>query len=129
VLAATYTEEQIRRAWVLRLNDDTDINELIYALRKLRKDNHMHKWADDDTITVKEIREAFKRQTSAAGFNVPMFLRDISEHREPEYPLGTVVRDAKGKFWMRAEGNFWVSFGSITATMHRDLARPLTVVS
>jgi hypothetical protein len=127
----TYTEAQIREAWNARLRDDSDINELIYALKKLPKGNFVpiHEWADDDTITVKEIREAFKRLTSAAHFNVPAFLRDISEHREPRYPMGTVVKDAKGKFWQLGESRFWFSFGQTAVVMHHVPARPLTVVS
>lgn len=128
-MLVTYTESQIREAWDKRLRDDSDINELIYALKKLPRGNFVHEWADDDTITVKEIREAFKRLTSAAHFNVPAFLRDISEHREPEYPLGTVVKDAKGQFWQRAEGMYWASFGQVTVRTNNIPARPLTIVS
>ena len=55
----TYTEAQIREAWNARLRDDSDINELIYALKKLPRGNFVpnHEWADDDTITVKEIMD------------------------------------------------------------------------
>lgn len=75
--------------------------------------DHVHDFADTDTVTVREIRDAFRRilpdgrcQMCGAKFhgNDPpseYFLRDISEHREPEYPRHSVWKDDNGVIWQR----------------------------
>lgn len=89
----TYTEEQIRRAWEKKGQSagSSPVNALI---EQLRKDGHVHDFADGDTVTAKEIRDAFTRVlpygrclrcgSKFHGNDIPSeyFLRDISEHRE-----------------------------------------------
>jgi hypothetical protein len=61
--------------------------------------DHVHDFADDDTVTVREIREVLERFT---GRNVIRdILRDISERREPEYPAYSVWKDDNGVIWQR----------------------------
>jgi hypothetical protein len=92
-------------------------------VRELKK-GHVHDWAPADTITVKELREAYMNVEDA--FDEGTLLRYISEHREPEYKPGTVWKDSVGVIWLRGQNKSWTRCGSVCT--HNDGAprRPLT---
>ena len=71
--------------------------------------------ADDDTITIGELRAWLDRELNPArpvktmlitGMTIDKIVRDIRDHREPEYPEGTVVTDGRGIQWKR-RGEGW----------------------
>jgi hypothetical protein len=88
----TYTEEQIRRAFERHQGCFTIIPVSFASL--MAELDHVHDFADGDTVTAKEIRDAFTRVlpdgrcrrcgSKFHGNDVPSeyFLRDISKHRE-----------------------------------------------
>ena len=136
-MSHSYTEEEIRKAWkVLELSGfgSTYINTLIQALKA--EDAHLHDFADADTITVKEIRETFQRllpedscRMCGAKFHggdkpSEYFLKDVSEHREPEYPVKTYWKDAKGKIWYTS-GETWQKMQGAEGESHDIPLRPL----
>lgn len=103
----TYTEEEIRQAWgraALHWNqgDRAVIEHRLIA--ELGKKDHRHDLADSDTVTAKEVRNAWDRLDAMQGpgsITSGQLLRDISEHREPDYPAYSVWKDANGKIWQR----------------------------
>ena len=127
-MSHSYTEEEIRKAWkVLELSGfgSTYINTLIQALKA--EDAHLHDFADADTITVKEIREAWTRMGNPATWTsqrADVFLKDISEHREPVYPQGSIWRDRVGLIYCR-DGRNWLRFGTQVTFADNVPLRPL----
>jgi hypothetical protein len=131
-----YTEDQIRKAWITAFGgphmhaDPTFPTWSSDALvRQLKEDDHVHDFADTDTITVKELREAWMRANApetVALANYAIFLTDISKHREPEYPAGTVWKDRKGVIYRRTVDGRWQQFG--TSSIQADIvpSRPLS---
>lgn len=127
-----YTEDQIRT--VLREMGLVPASYAEAFLAKLRKTDvqnpgktDMHAiWADSDTVTVKELRDAEKRQSSQL-YSVEHLLRYIAEHREPEYPPGTIWQDS-GKPpvpWYRTGNGMWLRFGREGEFSHNYPVRPL----
>jgi hypothetical protein len=121
----TYTEEQIREVldgyktvtpyWIERVMTD---------LRLKSGDSHAHDWADDDTITVREITEAWNRGNSTPARNsLPNFLQDISERRE-NFPPNAVVEDPEGNIW-RLQHTRWQVFNSLMTVSYETPRRPL----
>jgi hypothetical protein len=124
-----YTEEEIcevykRKGWTSHF-----AGQVIADLRKGRE--HVHDFADTDTVTVRELREAWKR----CGIDTPFradgmtemenFLRDIREHREPEYPAASVWKDHAGRIWFRTSDKRWMRFGKAEIFPHDRPVRPL----
>jgi hypothetical protein len=88
-----YTEKQIREAWRHAWAGKgwtfpvSAVDDLVSQLR------HVHDFADTDTVTAREVREAFRRilpndccQRCGSGFHgkdrpAEFFLKDISRHR------------------------------------------------
>ena len=136
----TYTEDEIRKAWkILGMTGfgASYIEVLLQALEMNRKDNHIHDFTNDDTITVKELRETWERQFPGMyPLQIPaadkqstlnMFLRDISEHRE-NFPEKAVVQDPEGNIWRLHNGK-WQIFG-ITMTVNYHVPhRPLKLLA
>ena len=126
----TYTEDEIRKAWkILEMSGfgASYIEVLLQALEMNRKDNHIHDFTDDDTITVKEIREAWTRMGNPATWTsqrTDVFLKDISEHREPVYPQGSIWRDRVGLIYCR-DGRNWLRFGTQVPFADNVPHRPL----
>ena len=132
----TYSEEEIRRAAGGLMFAGNYADALI---RKL-EDDHSHDFADTDTITVKEVREAFKRMlpngctqcgASFHGKDIPSeaFLRNISEAREPSYPPYSVWQDKNGVFWYRTWSKEWLQFGNAGKFADSAPVRPLRKVT
>jgi hypothetical protein len=102
-----YSEEQIREAWeALPGFGRSHLETFLLALRGPAP-GHEHDFTDTDMITVREFRAALKRMTDAGGWDAERFLRDISEHREPDYPVRTVWKDADGVLWYRVSSAGW----------------------
>ena len=109
-----YPENKIREACRKVVMLTPAIEEQL--MTALKKEDDL---ADTDTITVKELREAWHRDRNPAAWTsqrLDTFLRDISKHREPEYPYASVWRDNDGIVWMRAMDdrdrvNMWLRMG------------------
>jgi len=86
-------------------------------------------WADSDTVTVKELLEAEGRLKPqgfpSTVFSLNRILQEVSASREPEYPAGTVWKDASEIVWMRAEGEMWLRMGWSGSYSHTYPKRPL----
>jgi hypothetical protein len=131
----SYTAEEIRRAYIVLGRLDSVGEKLIGKLHELKTD-HSHDWADDDMISAKEIRAAWGRTfagrdggvfAGSASSACEKFLQDISEHREPEYPVNTVWQAANNVIWLRVSdfGGRWAKFGSVGIYPHNAPERPL----
>lgn len=132
-LGDQWTAEQL----IIRLGYSSEwIREVLEEARRLRLPPIAN---DDDVLTVGELRAWLERQMGGPLRNdVTMKLRresidklaaDIHALREPEYPEGTVVKDATGQEWKRTKSGNWrqrVWSGSI----HEDSlpVRPLEVI-
>ena len=130
----SYTEEQIRGAYDtanvpfmqssgIRLSAD----ELLWQLGRARGTDVHPVWADSDTVTVKELREAGSRVPVSNPDPLAAILKDIAEHREPEYPPGTTWLDS-GKPaipWYRTGSGMWMKFGQEGTFSHNTPVRPL----
>lgn len=91
------------------------------------EDSRVHAlWADSDTVTVKELRDAEKKQRSALC-GVEDLLKIIDESREPEYPVNSVWKAKDGMIWLRVadDGGRWSCFGSAGTFSHNAPERPL----
>jgi hypothetical protein len=126
----SYTEGDIREAFSRKSWTQASAEELLAAL----KGDHVHDLADDDTITVRELRDLWRRGGLAYPLSIDALLKDVSGHREPSFLPGQVVRDADGVFWRYSmnpawpEGK-WTGFGSISLHGFRTPKRPLKVMS
>lgn len=120
-----YTEDQIREAWVKAFGGvhmPTFPSWSADALvARLKKDNHMHDWADTDTITVAELRTAYN--TVEGGFGD--LLRWISEHRDPTLRVDSVWRDDRGIIWQRTTARKWLRVGFAGTWDDQTPKRPL----
>jgi hypothetical protein len=89
----------------------------------------MRKLTDTDIVTVKELREAEQRMRPlgfpSQVFPVQAILDDVMEHREPEYPAGTVWQDANGIPWQRLPDGMWLKMGSDGKYSYSAPRRPL----
>lgn len=99
-------ENEIRAAWREAGLKTMDINRLLY---QLDKQPSVTEFADTDTITVKELREAYAGVDG--GFNDDSLLAYIREHRE-NCPAGTVWMDRNNVIWQRTRDERWAQFGS-----------------
>jgi hypothetical protein len=96
-------------------------------IKELKKD-HVHDWADDDVVTVQEIRETWRRwfRTPGHEHDVGCFLQDISERREPEYPPLTVWIDGNNNVWQAARTpRRWLKPGSSVEYPYDSPRKPL----
>ena len=121
-----YSEAEIRAAWERAFHGKITPGALF---KELEGETQMK---DTDTVTVKEIRAAWQRidRLEAVGsVTANELLTDILINREPEYPIGTVVRDRDRIHWYRTSGNQWYQFGSSMKFTDEAPKRPLTVVS
>ena len=125
----SYTEEDIRR--VLK-NSNYRYITAEEVIRRLRQDGgedaHMHDFADTDTITVKELRDAWKRQygpDSADKMLMTVILDDISKRREPDYKPDTVWKDVNGTVFCRTSDKRWMQFGTVSVWADIVPKRPL----
>lgn len=79
--------------------------------------------ADSDTFTYAELADVL------SATNVPRVSYDIVQaivaRREPDYPEGTVVRDANGVYWKRADSKRWKSFDPFHVHENHVPVRPL----
>lgn len=119
----SYTEGEIRRAWNLATSrielENLHMSTADVLISELKKKDHVHDFADTDTITVKELREAWLRANAperVAITNFARLLTDISSHREPEYPYASTWKDGNGVVWQRAmdddgKVNMWLRMG------------------
>jgi hypothetical protein len=121
-----YTESQIRKAWAAAFGGPhipTFPSWSAEALvRKLKENDHVHDFTDTDTVTVKELLE---NAPKAGIVNIRGLLQLISEHREPEYEPGVVVKDAKARIWLRCPGRTWLLPGSAVTYPDSSPKRPL----
>lgn len=88
---------------------------------------------DDDTLTVGELRAYRKRADirRTAGIvstSADEIMADITAHREPPYPEGTVVRDADRVLWQKTRSAGWLAFGVIEPYPDDAPVRPLEVI-
>lgn len=92
----------------------------------------------DDTVSYQELEEwnaRFRNENRNAvemtlGRNfADILFSDVMAHREPGYPDGTVVKDAKDDWWFRTAFGKWEAFGVSGSVAHDVPARPLKVVS
>lgn len=129
----SYTAEEIREAYKALLRVASAGEELIGKLEKLQEEGekHIHDWADDDTVTVREIREAWNRRRidvpigKCPGVQASELLKDISEHREPEYPPSTIWKDYDGAMWVRIQGKRWGRLAQLQISPDSAPKRPL----
>ena len=119
---SSYTTEEIRRAF-LDARGNYGVRDVDTLLRELREAKANHEFADTDTITVKEFREACANIKDA--FTDDSMLTWIYEHREPKYQVGTVVRDAIGHCYLRAARGSWLRFGTTETFPDDKPRRPL----
>jgi len=132
-----YTEDEVRKAIkALEFYSHGHLEKVIENLREM-KSGHLHDFADNDTITVKEIREACKRilpndccQKCGASFHAgdkpsDYLLQDISSHREPKYPVNSTWKDADDQIWHRISGNYWKRMGESGGFPDSTPRRPL----
>lgn len=129
-----YTEDEICRAWKSPLRGEMAEGDplrppssalLLSRLRQQRKDSHVHaSWGDYDIVTVKELRDAEKRQSSQL-YSVMDLLHCIAGNREPEYPYATVWKDDNGVCWFRSSDKQWMRFGLSERYSHDKPKRPL----
>jgi hypothetical protein len=123
----TYTEEEIRRAWG-RTASNWNQNQVNLLIAELEKKDHRHDLADSDTVTAKEVRAAWDRLDALQGpgsVTSGQLLRDISEHREPEYPVKTIWKDADGSIWVRLPGMRWGRLAQLNISPDNAPKRPL----
>lgn len=88
---------------------------------------------DNDTITVRELVEAFQRRyrfftKEQAAERAHTVMADIVAHREPEYEVGEVYRDAYREIWQYlpgVSGKPWRIFGSGERFRYETPKRPL----
>jgi hypothetical protein len=103
------TEEKIRRA-AGRLGWDPSRTRMLIS--EMERNDHIHDFADDDTVTVKEVRDAATRLRPAGFPGVVIFpvedlLKDISSHREPAYIPGRTYRGQDGEYYHRMTAGDW----------------------
>jgi hypothetical protein len=93
---------------------------------------------DNDTISVAELRTAIRHLRSWTAITThDLIVNEIAEwifaHREPEFPEGTVIKDADGKFWRRhykfTAHPTWEAFGLASIFEDTVPCRPLEIVS
>lgn len=119
----SYTEEDIRET-LRRMGWTEDSRKVL--MERLKENSHVHDFTDDDTISVKELKDAWRRRLSLVSQDtVTDLLKDISEHREPEYPIGTVWEDAHGQVYFRWSRTQWMKFGTQVRFADNIPARPL----
>ena len=83
----------------------------------------------EETLTWKELEEYYRKNTLLDSHHYfETVKRKIISSREPDYPLGTVVKDAGGT-WYRRRLDGWVRFQSIALSSFDQPARPLEVKS
>ena len=98
-----------------------------------RENDHVHDFADSDTVTVREIREAWNRRRidvpigRCPGIQASELLKDISEHRE-NFCQDAVVQDPEGNIW-KLRGRDWVIFDSMMKIGYDIPRRPLTLLA
>lgn len=86
---------------------------------------------DSEMFTAKELREAHERLGNSTGHlsgYIDNLLKNICDHREPEWRQGDVVKDAKGIFYRRdlpGGSHPWVKFGNSGMIPDDWLQRPL----
>jgi hypothetical protein len=86
----------------------------------------------EETFTFAELEGHFQRMQlsrnvmGGAAQEARVVLKDIKDHREPEYPANTVVRDAEGA-WYRRFLDGWGVFGRTGRVAFDVPKRPLTV--
>jgi len=129
----SYSEEEIRyafRGWMTESSGKS-------LLRRLHNNREKSVLSDDDTVTVRELRETLTRmfpddrcQICGAAFHGGdkahiAVLDDIFSHREPKYPYGTVWKDDSGVHWQRATGDMWLRMGQSGTFSHTYPKRPL----
>lgn len=122
-----YPESRIRAACRSGIVSPATEEVLIMALKQ---GDHAHDWADADEITVKELRDAWRRanapaEQEQADARLNMFLRDISRHREPDYPVKTTWKDADGAIWRRIPDGKWGRLAQIDISPDDAPKRPL----
>jgi len=123
----SYSEEEIRyafRGWLTESSGES-------FLRRLHNNREKSVLSDDDTVTVKEIRDAEKalqvRGQGSTIYSAEQLLRKIHSSREPEYPVNSVWKDANGMVWLRVadDGGGWACFGSAGTYSLNSPKRPL----
>lgn len=118
-----YTEEEIRKAMQRALawsGTNGMADKLIEELRNIHSPI-----ADTDTITVRELREAY--DAAMEIFDDNSILAYIREHRE-NYPLvkaGTVWMDRNNMIWQRTKNGRWTQFGTSSTWDASAPVRPL----
>ena len=86
----------------------------------------------EETFTFAELEGHFQRMQlsrnvmGGAAQEARLVLKDIKDHREPEYPVGTVVTDAQGT-WLRRTRDGWSIFGNSGTILFDVPERPLKV--
>ena len=113
-------EEEIRKAMQRALawsGTNGMADKLIEELRNIHSPI-----ADTDTITVRELREAY--DAAMEIFDDNSILAYIREHRE-NYPAGTVWMDRNNVIWQRTINERWTQFGTSSTWDTSIPVRPL----
>lgn len=80
---------------------------------------------DSDTFTFAELRKVMGSSWTGGPISL---IHAIKMQREPDYPVGTVVRDTNGTYWKRIDQKRWKSFDHILFFADGVPARPLQVM-
>jgi len=114
----SYTEEEIREAarelWPTASGSQW-ISQLLDKMAEQREKKD-HGFADTDTITVKELRDAYTEVGETGdGWDDDSLLTCVRAQRRGRYRPGQVVRDADGEYWkflLNGTKTGWLRFGS-----------------
>jgi len=84
---------------------------------------------DDTAFTYGELKHWFALYGRgwARADTHQKIIEGILAMREPDYPDGTVVKDACDDWYMRTDHQTWEAFGTTASYSHEVPLRPLTV--
>jgi hypothetical protein len=78
------------------------------------------------TFTAAELDSSLQRTGFIPWPGLPAVLKDIKDHREPEWVVGDVVRDVRDVLYRFNQNGRWNRFGSTSSVHHDEPKRPLT---
>lgn len=83
-------------------------------------------WAKSpvEFITQAELADALTRLRYTGGVHADQIFENVKANREPNWPPGTVVKDAGGRVWYL--NGAWFRPGIAQAYKYTDLRQPLT---
>jgi hypothetical protein len=84
---------------------------------------------DAETLTLGELKKALgdvQDLTQRIAHDVAAeIMNHVMDHREPQYPEGTMVRDADGEYWQKTHPSGWLAFGVELPYPDDEPKRPL----